>query len=366
MIVSAGAVAVLAMTAPGALAGPTGRTGPRVPAVTTKVVATKGLDTGTGGPVVRAGQLWLASYVDGLQSVNPHTDAITSHKLSNFGTVALDGPLAVDNAGDLWMDGYNRANRKQLVERYAPSDGKLTVVKFPKECASGGFSTFTISGGAVWLSCVTPGLDYIRRTSSGGWDAFPIPAKYDFTEVDFAPGPSGSVWTTTELNGQTGLLEATSGGAFRYFADPAGETSAFLTGNGKRLVDELYCSDGQGVCFDSVSASGGLVPLATGPETADNTQWNTATIDPSGNFWIVMIGKDDGVKSDTGKFFYEITTKAITHVYPYSVPAKYADSETGLSGVPAFASGSVWSEINNAVDFANGTDINGELSRLTP
>jgi len=345
-----------------------------------KIIRTSGIDTdGSAWPVLGPdGRIWIVatgpsgSYGTRLQAVNTKTDAITTYNLpSDSGTIWFPGPLYRDNAGNLWVVAEN--DSATYLVRYTPATGAVKQFSVPTACQHGGFVAMSATpAGRIWLECGSGGLAFLTMTTAGATSKFAVPSQYDYLGTA-VPGPGGTMWMTGDLQStlgyQTGRIEVTPTGGFHFFPDPANETSDFLTGNGKIVIDALYCgSGGASLCYDSVSSGGTLSQLAVSPDPSgqDAPSPTTGAIDDSGNFWILIFG-DDVVKTPTFKFFLEVTPSGETRTYAYWLPSPYSSTSPGLSGPPAFTSDStLWGEIMNALNIVQGTSLNGELLRFKP
>ena len=280
-----------------------------------------------------------------------------------------NGAPAFDSAGQAFMIATATAPsgaQSYYLVRYTPGPSTSAIFKVPASCPVPEGIT-SAGDGSVWMRCGVAGSTatpkVLRVTSTGAMKEFGLAKAASIG--NFAAGASGTMWAVGYNAGgaSIGLVRYTPAGKESYYGTPKGYSARSVAGNGSgRVIEIATC--GSGICYLTVSTSGGYRKAGAEPGKAAAVSWDSApTMDVHGDVWTL----NDGSVYKTGQYFLEFTAGNKTRAFAFTTPG--GCGPLAIAGSPAAsADGSAWVESASNCTFMGDTSnaYSGALVRYLP
>jgi streptogramin lyase len=251
--------------------------------------------------------------------------------------------FALVRSGDQFWFTANGAPDPNVIGSFKVSHGvvsNVTLHYVNGNPASGMENLVVASDGTVWATVgVGVAQTIMRLSKTGGSTYFPVPGLNGDGVGALVPGPHGSMWFTTEFQGNIGSFTP-SGSMHLVLA--GGQTQGICAGpNGS-----AWFTSGAPPVVGFVTASDGLTRYPI-PTTASNATPGPIVAGPDGNYWFTDIESTGSVEQD---YIVEITPTGTITKYPTPTGA------ANLADIVLGADGNLWATERNA----------GQLVRTTP
>jgi virginiamycin B lyase len=251
--------------------------------------------------------------------------------------------FALVRSGDQFWFTANGAPDPNVVGSFNVTNGVVSDVTlhYPNgNPASGMENVVVASDGTVWATVGVGVAQTIARLSkAGGWTYFPVPGLNGDGVGALVPGPHGSMWFTTEFQGNVGSI--TPSGSM-HLTLAGGQTQGIVAGpNGS-----AWFTSGAPPTVGNVTASGGLTRYSI-PTSASNATPGPIVRGPDGNYWFTDVESSGSIEQD---YIVQVTPTGTITKYPTPTAA------SNLADIVVGADGNLWATERNA----------GQLLRTTP